>query len=151
MSGVVVRKPREMAASQSRGAAVVEFVQESSFELMEKHDDDAAEVRSLVSQPQRRPLSRLQKRAPAKMQLKRLSPELMGFSCRRPIPLLSPILVSPLGIEDLERLLPSEEAGKQNPEAEERVVIAVIPTNGWQHPAAPFFGQRVCTFSHCFV
>lgn len=140
-----------MAASQSGGVAAVEFVEKRSFESTESHDEDVAEVRSLVSQPQRRPLSRLQKRAPAKMQLKRQSPDSMGLSCRSPIPLLSPILVSPLGGGDLERLLLIEEAGKQNPEAEERVVIAVIPANGWQHPAAPFLGEKVFSFSNCFV
>jgi hypothetical protein len=151
MAGVDSRKPGEMAASQSRGPAAVEFEHERLFESMARHDDDAAEIRPLVSQTQRRPLSRLQKRAPAKMQLKRLSPDSMGLSCRSPIPLLSPILVSPLGGGDLDRLLFNEEIGKQNPEEEESIVNAVLPTNGWQHPAAPFFAERVCSFSHCFL
>jgi hypothetical protein len=148
MSDFVARKRGEMAASQSRGGDAVEFVQERSFESMERHDNDALEVRSLVSETQQQPpLSRLQKRAPAKMQLITLSPDSMGLSCRSPIPLLSPILVSPLGGGDLDRLLFNEEAGKQNPEEEARVVNAVIPTNGWQHPAAPFFAERVVSFS----
>jgi len=151
MSGVVVRKPGEMSASQSGGGAAVEFEQQKSFESMEKPDEDAAEVRPLVSQSQRRPLSRLQKQAPAKIQLKMLSPDSMGLSSRTPIPLLSPLLVSPLGRGDLDRLLFTEEAGNQSPEEEGIVVNAVIPTNGWQHPAAPFFAERVCSFSHCFA
>jgi len=147
------RKPEEMAANQS-GDDAVEFEQERSFESMERHDHDAADagIRPLVSQAERpQPLSRLQKRAPAKLQLKKLSPESMGLSCRSPIPLLSPLVMSPLEGGDVARLLFSEEAERQNPEEEEEEsASAVIPTNGWQHPAAPFFAERVCSFSHCF-
>jgi len=146
-----VKKSGEMAASQSDGAAAVEFVEKRSFESTESHNDDAAEVRTLVSQPQPQPLSRLQKQAPAKMQVTRLSLESMGLCCRSPIPFLSPILVSPLGGRDLEKLLLTEEAGKQNPADEkESVGSVVIPTNGWQHPAAPFLVEKVCS-SNCFV
>jgi len=148
MSGGVVKMSGEMAARQSdRG--IVEFVQKRSFESMERPDDDAAEVRPLVS----RPLSRLQKRAPAKMQLRRVSPDSMGLPSRSPIPLLSPILVLPFGGGDLDRLLLTGESPKQKPEEEEKSVVNshVIPTNGWQHPAALFLGERVCSFSNCFL
>jgi hypothetical protein len=101
---------------------------------MERHDHDAAkaEIQPSVSQTQRsQPLNRLQKRAPAKMQLKKLSLDSMELYFRSPIPLLSPVVLSLSGTRDLDRLFFTEEAGKQNPE--ESVVNDVIPTNGWQH------------------
>jgi len=153
MSGVGLRKPEKMAASRSGGDAV-EFEQERPFESMERHYHDAAEagIRPLVSETERpQPLSRLQKRAPAKLQLKRLSPESMGLSCRSPIPLLSPLVLSPSQGGDVDRLLFDEETERQNPEEEEESVgSAVIPSDGWRHPAAPFFAERVYSFSHCF-
>jgi len=118
MSGVVLRKPGEMAARQSGGDAV-EFEPKRSSDSTERHNHDAAEaeIQPSVSQTQQlQPLSRLQKRAPAKMQLKKLSPDSMGLSCRSPIPLLSPVVLSLSGTGDLDRFLFTEEAGKQNPE-----------------------------------
>merc|ERR1711915_643302 len=149
----VVRKSGEMAASQTGCAAALQFEQERSFESMEKQDGDAAEVRPWVSQTQRRPLRRLQKRVPAKLQLKRLPPESMGLCCRSPIPLLSPLVLSPSeGGGDVDRLLFNEVAQTQNQEEkEESVGSVVIPKNGWQHPAAPFFAERVCSLSNGFV
>ena len=66
---------------------------------MERHDHDVSEagIRSLVFQTERpQPLSQLQKWAPAKLELKRLSLESIGLSCKSPIPLLSPLVMSPL-------------------------------------------------------
>jgi hypothetical protein len=115
MSGVVLMKLQDKVV-------VVMLLNLSQNGLLNQRRDmttmrPEAEIQPSVSQTQRpQPLSRLQKRAPAKMQLKKLSPDSMELSFRSPIPLLSPVVLSLSGTGDLDRLLFTEEDGKQNPE-----------------------------------
>eukprot|EP00252_Welwitschia_mirabilis_P011191 TRINITY_DN25193_c0_g1_i1.p1 TRINITY_DN25193_c0_g1~~TRINITY_DN25193_c0_g1_i1.p1 ORF type:complete len:126 (-),score=3.27 TRINITY_DN25193_c0_g1_i1:501-878(-) len=88
----------------------------------------------------KRPLSRLQKRAPGALTVKIVTapPDSLGFCNKSPIPLLSPLVLSPAAVADDKWMLASVP-----PESENSSVVS--PPNGWQHPAAPFFvDSRKC-------
>eukprot|EP01018_Ginkgo_biloba_P034151 Gb_28022 [translate_table: standard] len=110
---------------------------------------DVAEIRPCVSpsslhqtEKPKRPPSRLQMRAPASLEVK-LCPS-SGFtgSDRSPIPLLSPLLTSPLT-----HSFPEDGSVEEGKDEEKKPFSANLPVNGWQHPAAPFFNDVACSIN----
>lgn len=83
--------------------------------------------------------SRLQKQAPASLQVDRTTNALsfrQSPNSHTPIPLLSPLILSPTLLSEVETEDEVDEGSRQDPREDDKVV-GLPPLGGWQHPAAP--------------